>query len=437
MMRILSPLATLIRVVLLTVFTNAASAQHPDLDELPADQIIILKAGSYVDTKKGELVQPATIVINQARIIAINPEALPEESVVVDLGDATLLPGLIDVHTHLMIGTNDTAELIRQAGSYTETDFVLEAMGNGYKTLMAGFTTVRDLDGWYFVDVTLSRVSERKGFSLPRVIPAGHGINISGPADYSHIFPAVASLPNVGIADGVDQLIAAVDYQAAMGAGVIKLYGTAGFTNSARSDKPVGPSTYSDEKVAAVVNQARKHGLKVATHAHGSEGIMASVKAGVASIEHGSMLTEEIISQMKKRGTYLVPTTPIMNKRSLKDSHLPAKGIAVVEQAIQSHQRAIKSGVKIAYGTDAGLYPHGQNADGFEDLVEYGMTPAEALKTATINAAALLGVDDRGVIEVGKLADLIALHGSPLEDISVLKKVGFVMKNGTIFKRRR
>jgi imidazolonepropionase-like amidohydrolase len=333
-----------------------------------------------------------------------------------------------------MISTNDTQELIRQATSYSETDFVLEAMDNGYKTLMAGFTTVRDLDNWYFVDVTLSRVSERPGLSLPRIVPAGHGINISGPADYSHIFPPVKSLPNVGIADGQQELMDAVDHQAAMGAGVIKLYGTAGFTNSARSDKPVGPQTYSNEEVEAVVLQAQKHGLKVATHAHGSDAIMASVKAGVASIEHGSTLTDEIIAEMIKRKTYLVPTTPIMNEASLQDAHLPPKGIAIVKKGIQSHQRAIEAGVKIAYGTDAGLYPHGKNADGFPDLVEYGMTTAQAIETATTNAAELLGVEDRGVIEVGKLADIIAVQGNPLEEISLLQNVSFVMKNGRVFK---
>jgi imidazolonepropionase-like amidohydrolase len=383
-----------------------------------ASQAIVLKAASYVDTQQGKLIRPAVIVIEQNLITAINPRALR----------------LIDVHTHLMIGTNDTAELIRQAGSYSETDFVLAAMGNGYKTLMAGFTTVRDLDSWYFVDVTLSKISEREEFSLPRIIPAGHGINMSSPADYSHIFPPVESLPNVGIADSKAELIAAVDHQAAMGVGVIKLYGTAGFTMSAHSDKPVGPQTYSDEEVAAVVIQAKKHGLKVATHAHGSEGIMASVKGGVASIEHGSLLTEEIIAQMNRRGTYLVPTTPVMNKASLQDPHLPAKGLAVVKQGIQSHQRAIKAGVNIAYGTDAGLYPHGRNADGFVDLVEYGMSAAQAITTATVNAARLLGVDDRGAIVVGKLADIIAVNGNPLEDVSLLQNVSFVMKNGRIYK---
>ena len=333
-----------------------------------------------------------------------------------------------------MTGTNDTPELIRQAGSYSETDFVLEAIKNGYKTLMAGFTTVRDLDSWYFVDVTVSKLSEKQEFSLPRIIPSGHGINISSPADFSHVFPPVESLPQVGIADNKDKLIEAVDHQAAMGAGVIKLYGTAGFTMSEHSDRPVGAQTYTDEEVAAVVVQARKHGLNVATHAHGSDGIMASVKAGVASIEHGSMLTAKIIEEMKARGTFLVPTTPIMNRAALLDPHLPPKGVAVVEQGIKSHKWAIKEGVKIAYGTDAGLYPHGQNADGFTDLIEYGMSPAQAIKTATVNAAELLGVDDRGAIVVGKLADIIAVNGDPLADVSVLGSVIFVMKNGRIYK---
>lgn len=206
------------------------------------------------------------------------------------------------------------------------------------------------------------------------------------------------------------------------------------FANFAASDKPVGPQTYSDEDVLTVVVQARKHGLKVATHAHGAEGIMASVKAGAASIEDGSILTEKIVKEMKARGTFLVPTTPVMNQSALKDPNLPSKGVEVIEKAIQNHRLAIKSGVKIAYGTDAGLYSHGKNADGFLDLIDYGMSPAQAIKTATVNAAELLGVDDRGVIAVGKLAYIIAVDGNQLEDVSLLKDVSFVMKNGKIYK---
>lgn len=161
---------------------------------------------------------------------------------------------------------------------------------------------------------------------------------------------------------------------------------------------------------------------------------MASVKAGVASVEHGSLLTEEIIVEMKSRGTYLVPTTPIMNEASLQDPHLPPKAIAVIRQGMLSHKRAIEAGVKIAYGTDAGLYPHGQNADGFVDLVAYGMSPAQAIQTATVNAADLLGVEGRGVLEPGKLADIIAVRGNPLEDVSRLREISFVMKNGRLYK---
>lgn len=425
---------SLILIVWSLTMSCLALAQAVISDDQAESKTITLKAAGYVDTRLGSLVRPAVIVIEHGRITDINPQAIPKESTVVDLGDATLLPGLIDAHTHLMIGTNDTPELIRQARNYSETDFVLAAIGNGYRTLMAGFTTVRDLDGWYFVDVTLSKLSEQEGFSLPRIVPAGHGINISGPADYSHIFPSVTSLPQVGIADTKSQLIDAVNHQAAMGAGVIKLYGTAGFTNSARGDKPVGSQTYTDEEVAAVVLQAKKHGLKVATHAHGADAILASVKAGVASIEHGSTLSNEIIMEMKKRGTYLVPTTTIMNKASLQDPNLPPKGVAVIKQGIKSHQRAIKAGVNIAYGTDAGLYPHGQNADGFQDLIDYGMSSAMVLRTATINAADLLGIDDVGEIAVGKLADIIAVNGNPLEEVSLLQNVSFVMRNGKIYK---
>jgi imidazolonepropionase-like amidohydrolase len=415
----------------------SASAQQNIPNAPPLSQPLIIKAASYVDTSSGRLVRPAVIVVEQGRITGINPRTLPQDSTVVDLGEATLLPGLIDVHTHLIISTNDTPELVRQARSYSESEFVVLAIKNGYKNLMAGFTTIRDLDGWYFVDVTLSKNSEEEGFALPRIVPAGHGINVSSPSDYSHIFTTDQPLPHVGIADNKQELIEAVDHQAAMGVGVIKLYGTAGFTMSEYSDKPVGAQTYSDEEVVAVVTRAREHGLKVATHAHGSDGIMASVKAGVASIEHGSLLTDEIVEEMKARGTYLVPTTPIMNSASLDDPHSPPKAIGIIRKAIQSHRRAIDAGVKIAYGTDAGLYPHGRNADGFQDLVDYGMSPAQAIKTATINAADLLGVDDRGSLELGKLADIIAVKGNPLRDVSVLQNVSFVMKNGTIYKMDR
>jgi imidazolonepropionase-like amidohydrolase len=422
-------------VTFLTVLS--ASAQLNTSNASPLSQTITLKAASYVDTQQGKLIRPAVIVIDQGRITGINPEMLPVDSTVVDLGDATLLPGLIDAHTHLMISTNDTPELVRQARSYSESEFVLVAMKNGYKNLMAGFTTIRDLDGWYFIDVTLSRNSEEDGFTLPRIVPAGHGINVSSPSDFSHIFTTDKPLPHVGIADTRQELMEAVDHQAAMGAGVIKFYGTAGFTMSEYSDRPVGAQTYTDEDVAAVVTRAREHGLKVATHAHGSDGILASVRAGVASIEHGSLLTDEIIEEMKARGTYLVPTTNIMNMASLDDPHSPPKALAVIRSAIGSHKRAIKAGVNIAYGTDAGLYPHGNNADGFQDLVDYGMSPAQAIQTATVNAADLLGVEDRGSIEIGKLADIIAVKGNPLQDVSLLQNVSFVMKNGTVYKMAR
>ncbi len=425
---------SLIVIALSLTISSFARAQLVILDDHLESQSITLKAAGYIDIRQGRLVQPAVIVIDHGFITEINPQVIPKGSTIVDLGGATLLPGLIDAHTHLMIGTNDTPELIRQAMSYSETDFVIAGISNGYRTLMAGFTTVRDLDGWYFVDVTLSKLAAQEGFSLPRIVPAGHGINVSGPTDYSHIFPPVESLPKVGIANNKSELIDAVNHQAAMGAGVIKLYGTAGFTNSARGEKPVGSQTYTDEEVAAVVLQAEKHGLKVATHAHGADAILASVKAGVASIEHGSTLTNEIIIEMKKRGTYLVPTTPVMNKASLQDPNLPPKGLEVIKQGIKSHQRAIKAGVNIAYGTDAGLYPHGQNADGFQDLIDYGMSSAMVLRTATINAADLLGIDDVGEIAVGKLADIIAVNGNPLEEVALLQNVSFVMKNGKIYK---
>jgi imidazolonepropionase-like amidohydrolase len=274
------------------------------------------------------------------------------------------------------------------------------------------------------------------GFVMgPRMIPSAHAIGITGGhCDDTGWAPGVKELgPKDGVADGVDEAVKAVRYQIKHGAKVIKVCATAGVLSFEGS---VGAQQLSDAELQAIVQEAARHGLKVAAHAHGTEGIKAAVRAGVASIEHGSMIDDEAADLMKRRGTYLVPTAYLLS--TFKYESLPppiaAKAKEVVPLAQASHRRAIRAGVKIAFGTDAAVYPHGDNAREFAVYVGYGMRPADAIRTATVNAADLLGVSDRGVIAPGKLADLIAVRGNPLEDVRVLEQVPWVMKGGEVVK---
>ena len=267
----------------------------------------------------------------------------------------------------------------------------------------------------------------------PRMIPAGHAIGITGGhCDETGWAPGILRRGvEQGVADGPDQVMAAVRNQVKYGAKVIKICATAGVLSH---DATVGAQQLSDEEMEAVVQEAARHGLKVAAHGHGEVGIVAAIAAGVNSIEHGSMLTDEALALMKERGTWLVPTT------TLRDIELPdlppailAKRRSIAAVAKESLRRAIKAGVKIAMGTDAGVLPHGQNAREIAAMVDRGMTPADALRAATIGSAELLGVTDRGTISAGKLADLIAVEGNPLEDPTAVQRVKWVMKGGAVY----
>jgi imidazolonepropionase-like amidohydrolase len=268
----------------------------------------------------------------------------------------------------------------------------------------------------------------------PRMIPSAHALGITGGhCDDTGWAPGVNELgPEQGVADGVDAAVRAVRYQIKHGAKVVKVCATAGVLSF---DATLGAQQLSDAELQAIVQEAARHGLKVAAHAHGSEGIKAAVRAGVASIEHGSMIYDAA-ALMKQRGTYLVPTAYLLG--TFKFDSLPppitAKAREVIPMAQESHRRAVRAGVKIAFETDAAVAPHGENAKEFAVYVGYGMRPADALRTATVNAADLLRVHDRGVIAPGKLADLIAVRGNPLEDVRVLERVAWVMKGGEVVR---
>jgi imidazolonepropionase-like amidohydrolase len=414
-----------------------ASAQTSTPRE-PAQQspsVTVLRAARMLDVQTGRIVSPAVVVIEKDRIKSVNPANVPAGTVV-DLGDVTLLPGLIDMHTHL--SSDIEGNWLHRSVTDTAGDNALRGARNARKTLLAGFTTVRDVGSSDFVDVALMRAIDQDFVPGPRMFPAGHAIGITGGhCDTTGYIPGVQERgPESGVADGPEAALKAVRYQIKHGAKVIKVCATAGVLSL---EGPVGAQQLSDIELRTIVEEAARHGLKVAAHAHGTEGIIAAVKAGVASIEHGSLLNDEAINLMKQHGTYLVPTTYL--GQAIRLDALPptirAKAEFVLPRARQSLQLAIKSGVKIAFGTDAAVYPHGDNAREFAVLVERGMTPADAIRAATLNAVDLLGVSDRGNIAPGLLADLVAVTGNPLENIRVLENVRFVMKGGQIYKECR
>ena len=393
-------------------------------------QRLVLRADRMLDVASGRISQNAVVVIGDDRIVRVGG-SVPENVRVVNLGDVTLLPGLMDLHTHLT-GQIDAASFTR-AVREGPADAALKGAFYGHITLMAGFTTVRDFGG--FPGVALSRAQAQGLVSAPRIVPSANALGVTGGhCDVTGFQPGIAEQTWMdGVADGPEEVTKAVRYQIKHGAKVIKTCATAGVLSF---EGPVGAQQYSDEELEAMVDEAARHGVKVAAHAHGTDGIIAAVKAGVASIEHGSMLSDEAIALMNQHGTYLVPTTYLVDAipMDVLPPSIRSKAEYVLPLARASVRRAIEAGVNIAFGTDAAVYPHGDNAKEFGVLVDLGMTPIEAIRTATIYAADLLGVDDRGSIKEGMLADLIAVPGNPLENILVLEDVQFVMLGGKVVK---
>src|SRR3954453_3259911 len=396
-------------------------------------QPIVVRAARMGDVTRGQLIAPAVLVISGDQIQSVGGSDEPAGARTTDLGDLTLLPGLIDAHTHLTMDVS--GDWVTRSVRELPADAALRGAAHARTTLLAGFTTVRDVGASGFSDISLMKAIDAGFVPGPRMIASAHAIGITGGhCDDTGWAPGVNELgPKDGVADGVDEAVKAVRYQIKHGARVIKVCATAGVLSF---DATLGAQQLSDAELQAIVQEAARHGLKVAAHAHGTEGIKAAVRAGVASIEHGSMIDDEAIGLMKKNGTYLVPTAYLLSTFHF-DSMPPAiaaKARQVIPLAEESHRRAIRAGVKIALGTDAAVYPHGDNARELATYVDYGMRPADALRAATINAADLLGVTDRAVIAAGKLADLIAVRGNPLEDVKAVQQVLWVMKGGVVVK---
>jgi imidazolonepropionase-like amidohydrolase len=386
-----------------------------------------------LDVASGKIRTPGLVVVEGNRIRDVSPAVPPENAVVVDLGDATLLPGLMDMHVHLM--DEPGADWIRQRAYETPAVWTLRAARNARLALQNGFTTVRDLGSSGFVDVALMRGTAEGWVDGPRIFPVGHYItSTGGHCDLTGFAPGILERgPEQGVANGPDEVVKAVRYQIKHGAKWIKMCATGGVLSY---DASVGAQQYSEAELRAGVEEAKRHGLRVAAHAHGTEGILASTRAGVASIEHGTMLTPEAIQLMKERGTWLVPQAHFEDEgKDLSDMEpvLRKKAEALAPIARKSIETAIRAGVKIAFSTD-GPTKNNDPWREFASLVKRGMTPVQAIQSATIRAAELLEVDDRGRLAPGLLADIIAVAGDPTQQIDAMKDVRFVMKDGKIFR---
>ncbi len=405
-------------------------------NKISASDLLVIKALNYLDVASGKIISPAVILIQDDKIKAINPEKLPSNANVIDLGDNTLLPGIMDMHSHVTLDYYNGDHWTTAPVMETVADWALHGVKFGREMLEAGFTTVRDAGAFPgFPDVSLMRAIESGNIVGPRIFPAGHYLSITGGhCDITGFAPGIMEIgPKQGIADGKAEILKAIRYQAKHGVKVIKVCATAGVFS--KGDSP-GAQQYSDEELKVIVEESTRHGLKVMAHAHGSEGILAAVIAGVASIEHGSMLTPEIIKEMKLRGTYYIPTI------YLNDVPLPPETPAWTVKKSEflkphvenSFRMAVEKGVNIAFGSDAGVMPHRDARLEFHAMVKRGMSELQALQSSTINAADLLGVNDRGQLKVGMLADIIAVAGNPLNNIRLMENVVFVMKGGEVVK---
>ena len=376
------------------------------------------------------------IVVEGEKIGALNPAARPPGAKTIALPGHVLVPGLMDAHVHLnyIIGEGWETEPVR----FTGAEFAMRAIPHAEKTLLAGFTTVRDLGtGLGFSDVALMRAIDRGWVAGPRVIPAGHALSVTGGhCDQSSGLGPGITPPDFssGTADGVDEVLKAVRYQVKHGAKVIKICATAGVLSF---EGPAGAQQYTIEELRAAADEAHRHGLRIAAHAHGTEGIIASSEAGIDSIEHNSMMTDEAAAIIKKNGSFVVPNMHLID--TLKTTELPpalaAKQAYLGPLAVESFKRALKAGLKVAFGTDAGVFPHGDNAKELTARVSHGDTPLHVIRSATIVNAELFDTPDRGRIEAGLLADIIAVAGDPLSDVKLLEDVRFVMKGGVVYKQ--
>ncbi len=414
---------------ILGLLAFAAFAQTP--------KVTAIKAARVLDVRTGQMIANAVILIEGERIIAIGPKVVvPENAEVIDLKTMTVLPGLIDCHTHLTFApgvggvSGLTQSIPRQA---------LIGAKNARITLQAGFTTVRNVGASGYSDIALRDAINAGDVPGPRIVASGPSLGITGGHCDENYLPWEFHHKAEGVADGVENVMAKTREVIKYGANVIKFCSTGGVLSLGDDPKA---AEFTFEEMKTIVSEAHRLGRKVAAHAHGGEGLKQAVLAGVDSIEHGTYIDDEGIKLMKEKGTYLVPTIYLTEwfMENYEKLSLPAQIIAKAKEVMPAMKKnlthAIQQGVPVAFGTDAAVYPHGLNAREFAVLVRMGLTPLQAIQTATVHASKLIGHDDRlGAVEVGKLADLIAVEGDPTKDVTTLERVKFVMKGGAVFKQ--
>jgi imidazolonepropionase-like amidohydrolase len=412
---------------------------------MPDPTVIVLRPKAVLDVDLGEVHEGVAVVIEGNRVTQVTTDATASTGAdqVIDLPELTLVPGLMDMEVDLVLGGPGAG--LSDPVRMDPVKMGLRAVANGQRTLAAGFTTVRNLGlfiktGGYLVDVSLAEAIERGWVQGPRVVPAGHAICPTGghldPSAQSGLAPRIMPMSvEEGIADGVDEVRKAVRYQITHGAKLIKCCASGGVMTPTG---PPGAQQYSTEELFAIADEAHRRGLKVATHCHGDTAVNAAIDAGIDCIEHGMMISDETIQRMVDTGTFLVSTCALTENWDISDQPkaLQAKAAEVFPKAKESLSKAIEAGVKIASGSDAPAIWHGRNAEEIEVLVQRGMTPIQAIRAATTVAADLIDAPDLGRIAPEMLADIIGVSGNPLTDISNLRRVPFVMKDGAVFKHR-
>lgn len=431
-------LVSMRRLVLAVVLCSAAAAQeHP----------IVLRAARLFDGKSDRLTTPGVLVVSRGKILAAGASATaPAGAENIDLGDATLLPGFIDAHTHLTYPYQpDYRQGIVENAQKTVAERTLDATENLRKTLMAGFTTVRDVGSSDFIDVGLRNAVANGKIVGPRMLVSVHALGATGghcdPGEGFHFGFMKEGGVDQGVINSPDEARLAVRFNHKYGADVIKVCATGGVL-SLTDD--VDTPQLTQAELDAVVDEAHALRRKTAAHAHGATGAKRAIRAGIDSIEHGSFLDDEALRMMKERGTFFVPTLiagwwivqQVDQGKLLLTPEVVAKARLAAESVSQVFRKAVDMGVRIGLGTDAAVYPHGMNAIEFQLMVERGMKPVDALKTGMSADADLLGLADRiGTLEVGKLADVVAVAGDPTQDIKTTSNVKFVMKGGQIYRR--
>ena len=403
-----------------------------------------IHAGKLISCVDESVQQDKTIVIEDDKIVSIEDGYIEsEDAILIDLRECTVMPGLMDMHTHLMMEHHK--DVYSDKFFLNESDFALRSTVYAKRTLMAGFTTVRDLGDNGINSVSLRKAIKEGWIVGPRIYTAGKSLATTG----GHADPTNGQKgkfredggPVQGVVNGVDDARKAVRQRYKDGADMIKLTATGGVLSLAASGQ--NPQ-FTTEELETIVNTAKDYNMTVAVHAHGAEGMKRAVLAGVDSIEHGTFMTSEIMRLMKERGTYLVPTISAgvwVGEKAEEEGYFPAvvrpKAREIGPVILKTFAKAYQAGVKIAFGTDSGVSPHGDNGREFQLMVAGGMPEIKTIQSATIEAARLLKIEDKlGTLEPGKLADLVAVEGDPIEDIRIMRTVRFVMKAGVVYKNK-